>query len=151
MRAGAVVVADVLSDDALEVPIVEHQDVVETFATQGTEEAFADSVHVRRAHRCADDPDAGGAGERIEGGPELVVAIANRIRNRGAAPKGVALRSCCVTHACDGKRVVAACMTLRVASSMNTNAKIGRKNTSYACRKSHAQIWRPWFRRNVDP
>ena len=37
MRAGAAVVADVLSDNALEVPIVEHQDVVEAFATQGTE------------------------------------------------------------------------------------------------------------------
>jgi len=54
----------------------------------------------------------------------------SRIKNRGAAPNGVALRSCCVTHAWDGTRVVAANMILRLASSMNTSAKIGRKNTS---------------------
>ncbi len=28
-------VADVLTDDALEVPVIEHQDVVEAFATPG--------------------------------------------------------------------------------------------------------------------
>ena len=78
VRPGLIVVADVLGHDALEVPVVEHQDVVEALATQRTEKAFADGVHVRRAHRRADHPDAGGAGQRIEGGPELVVAVANQ-------------------------------------------------------------------------
>jgi hypothetical protein len=54
----------------------------------------------------------------------------SRIKNRGAVRNAVALRSCCVIHACEGPRVVAASTTLRVASSMKTNAKIGRKNTS---------------------
>jgi hypothetical protein len=34
VRACAVVVANVLGDDALKVPVVEHQDVVEALATQ---------------------------------------------------------------------------------------------------------------------
>lgn len=110
------------------VPIVEHQDVVEAFATQGTEKAFADSVHVRRAHRRAVIRMPVARASASKAVPNL--SSRSRIKNRGAAPKGVALRSCCVTHACGGKRVVAACMTLRVANSMNTNAKIGRKNTS---------------------
>jgi hypothetical protein len=54
VRARGVVVADVLGDDALEVPGVEHKNVVEAFAAQRTEEALADGVHVRRAHRRAD-------------------------------------------------------------------------------------------------
>ncbi len=128
VRARGVVVADVLGDDALEVPGVEHKNVVEAFAAQRTEEALADGVHVRRAHRRADHSDAGGARERIEGGPELVVAVANQEPWPRAA--GGRVTSCCVTQACDGKRVVAASTTLRVASSMNTNAKIERKNTS---------------------
>jgi hypothetical protein len=78
VRACAVVVADVLGDDALEVPVIEDQDVVEALSTQRTEKAFANGVHVRRAHCRAEHPDAGGAGERIEGGPEPVVAIANQ-------------------------------------------------------------------------
>ena len=42
--------------------------------------------------------------ERIEGGPELGVAIANQEAWRDTG--GVALRSSCVTQACDGKRAV---------------------------------------------
>jgi hypothetical protein len=34
VRARGVVVADVLGDDALEVPAVEHENVVEAFATK---------------------------------------------------------------------------------------------------------------------
>jgi hypothetical protein len=34
VRACAVVVADVLDDDAFELPVVEHEDVIETLATQ---------------------------------------------------------------------------------------------------------------------
>ena len=78
VRARGVVVADVLGDDALEVPAVQHENVVEALATQRPEKALADGVHVRRAHRRADHSDAGGARERIEGGPELVVAVANQ-------------------------------------------------------------------------
>ena len=33
VRACSVVVADILTDDALEVPVIEHQDVVGAFAT----------------------------------------------------------------------------------------------------------------------
>jgi hypothetical protein len=52
--------------------------VVEALTTQRTEKSLTDGVHVRRPHGYADDPDAGGAGECVEGGPELVVAIADQ-------------------------------------------------------------------------
>src|ERR1019366_5965107 len=122
VRARGVVVANVLGDNALEVAAVKHANVVEAFAAQRTEEALADGVHVRRSNRRADHSDARGSRERIEGGPELVVAIANQESWRRT--EGVALRSCCVAQACGGKRVVAASTTLRVASSMNPQEPI---------------------------
>ena len=48
MSPRGVVVADILEDDALKMPAVQHQDVVETLAPQRSEKALADGVHVRR-------------------------------------------------------------------------------------------------------
>ena len=78
VRARGVEVADVLGDHAVQMPVVEHQDMVEALATQLAEKAFADGIHVGRAHRRADYPDAGGNGQRIEGGPKLAVSVANQ-------------------------------------------------------------------------
>src|SRR5258708_2966376 len=78
VRSRCVVVADVFGDDALEVPAVEHENVVQALATQRTEKALTDGVHVWRAHRRADHPDAGAVRERIKGSPELVVAVASQ-------------------------------------------------------------------------
>ena len=75
VRARGVVVADVLGDDALEVPAVEHENVVEAFATKRAQKALADGVHVRRAHRRADDPDAGGACERTRSNESTSASI----------------------------------------------------------------------------
>src|ERR1019366_5932322 len=128
VRARGVVVADVLTDDALEVPVIEHQDEVEAFATQRAEKALADGVHVGRVHRHADHPDARGAGERIEAGAELIVAIANQKPWRRTKRRRVAkllrhprLRGAACRR---GEHDFAG------VSSMKTNAKIGRKNTS---------------------
>jgi hypothetical protein len=44
VRARGVVVADVLGDDALEVPAGEHEKVVEAFATKRAQKALADGV-----------------------------------------------------------------------------------------------------------
>jgi hypothetical protein len=78
VRARGVVVADVFGDDAVEVSAVEDENMVEAVATQGAQKALADGVHVGRAHGRADYPDPGGSRERVEGGPELVVAVANQ-------------------------------------------------------------------------
>jgi hypothetical protein len=48
VRARGVVVADILADDALEVAVIEHQDVVEAFATQRAEKALADAPAISR-------------------------------------------------------------------------------------------------------
>jgi hypothetical protein len=61
VRARGVVVAAVLGDDALEVPAVKHENVVEALATQRAQKALADGVQVRRSHRRADRTDAGRA------------------------------------------------------------------------------------------
>ena len=65
VRARGVVVPDVFGDDAVEVPAVEHENVVEALATQRAQKAFADGVHVRRAHRGLDYPDPGGSRRRV--------------------------------------------------------------------------------------
>ena len=128
VRACGVVVADVLTDDALEVPVIEHQDGSRhsrrSEPRKRSQTAFM--FGARTAVRTIRMPLA--RASALKAAPNL--SSPSRIRNRGPAPEGVALRSCCVTQACDGKRVVAARTTLRVASSMNTNAKIERKNTS---------------------
>src|ERR1019366_5781543 len=48
--ASSRVVADVFGHDAVEVPVIEHQDVVEALATERAEETLADRVHVRRTN-----------------------------------------------------------------------------------------------------
>jgi hypothetical protein len=73
VRARAAAVANVLGDDALEVRCVEHENVVDALATQRAEEALRG-----RSHCGAGRSGCRGACERIEGGPELVVAVANQ-------------------------------------------------------------------------
>jgi hypothetical protein len=104
-----------------------YRDAIDQFSSARCSNRFADSA-ITNAHGRADHPDAGGKGQRIKRGPKLVVSVANQEPRCHA--EGVALRGCCATHACDGMRVVAANTTLRVASSMNTSVKMGRKNKS---------------------
>src|SRR5215467_9389787 len=73
----------------------------------------------------------------------------SRIRYFGACPKGADSRSCCATLASVGDLVTPTWMTLRDFSSMRKKAKSGRKIRSVICKKSQAQIWSAWLRRNV--
>jgi hypothetical protein len=89
VRARGVVVADVLGDDALEVP---------------SSSTTTWSRHSRRCER-RNRSQTAFMFERIEGGPELVVAIAKQEPWRRTGG-GFAFRSCSVTQACDGKRAM---------------------------------------------
>jgi hypothetical protein len=149
VRACAVVVADVLGDDALEVPVIEHDDVVEAFAAPRAEKPCTDRVHVRRAHRRADHPDAGGACERIEGDPELIVAIANQEpwrRTQGGrvaqairsnrVTRGLATERCSMASWCRSKAISASNdqrgrkASAKAATSTSTACSIGAQGSA---------------------
>jgi hypothetical protein len=55
------------------------QQVVEAFAAQGADEAFGDRVRPRCPHWCAEDGDVGAGEDRVEGGGELAVPIADQV------------------------------------------------------------------------
>jgi hypothetical protein len=76
-------------------------------------------------------------------------ASLSRMRYAGAAPKGVASRSCWATQASVGERVTPTCTMRREPSSVRTKANNGRKNRSWTCRKSPAQMSVAWLRTNV--
>jgi len=73
----------------------------------------------------------------------------SRIRYFGACPYGIASRSCCATQASVGDLVTPTWITRREFSSTMNKAKSGRKKRSVTCKKSQAQIWSVWLRRNV--
>ena|ERR1019366_2923456 len=77
VQSSVVVVADVLGHDAAEVPVVEHQDVVEALATERAEKALADRIHVRCTNRRTEDPDARGTGKRISAFLQVGVTAAS--------------------------------------------------------------------------
>jgi hypothetical protein len=73
-----VVMAFVVAQHGSGVLLVDDQDAVEEFATDGADEAFGDRVGPRCPHRSLDDPDVDGGEDRVEGGGELGVAVADQ-------------------------------------------------------------------------
>jgi hypothetical protein len=78
MRSMAVVVVDVLTDHQLEVTTVDDQHPIEALTTDGSDEALGECFGTRSANRCADDTDALGAEDLVEGGRELGVPVADQ-------------------------------------------------------------------------
>jgi len=78
-----VVVADVGWEGSFEVPSVDDQDPVETFAADGADPSFDEGVRAGCPYWCADCSNALGAEHLIERRGELAVAIvgANAVRN----------------------------------------------------------------------
>ena len=73
-----VVVLDELVQDLFEVPGSGDQEVIEAFAAQGADEAFGDCVGAGCLHRAAEDADVGADEDRVEGGGELAVSVADQ-------------------------------------------------------------------------
>ena len=60
--------------------------MVEAFAPDAPQKAFAHRIHQRRLHRRAQDANPGALGQAIEVGTELVVAVADE--DLRASPEG---------------------------------------------------------------
>src|SRR5262245_49293675 len=73
--SGLVVEGGILVNHAIEVPVVQDDDVVETLPAKRPKQAFADGIHVWRANRSLDDINARGFRQRIEGWPVFAVPI----------------------------------------------------------------------------
>jgi hypothetical protein len=64
-----------LVENEARVSLVDDQDAVEEFPTDGADEAFGDRVGPRRPHRCLDDPHIEGGEDGVECGGEPGVSI----------------------------------------------------------------------------
>src|SRR5258705_7303256 len=77
VRTRFVVKADVLGDDAAEVILTEHEDVVEQLSPERTGEAFSEGIHVRRTYRRAHDAHPRRPEYASEPSAELRVVVAD--------------------------------------------------------------------------
>jgi hypothetical protein len=78
VRAMSVVVLDVLLQHQRQVAWPGDQEVVEAFAAQRADEAFGDRVGPGCPYRAAEDADVGADEDRVEGGGELAVSVADQ-------------------------------------------------------------------------
>ena len=93
MRAQFHEVANVLAEYTSQVILAEEEDVVEAFALDGSEAAFADGVHERVLHGGAVHLCVTGLGDRLEFRLVLVVIVADQEPRPWQS--GVASRKCC--------------------------------------------------------
>lgn len=70
-----VVMLEVLDEDSLEVPAIEDQHPVKAFPAQGPHDALTDRVRPGRRLRGADDVDALGGEDGVEGVGELGITL----------------------------------------------------------------------------
>ena len=77
MRSVIVVVAFELVQHGFGVSFVDDQEAVEEFAADCPDKALGDRIRPWCAHRRLDDPDVDGGEDRVEGGGELGVAVAD--------------------------------------------------------------------------
>lgn len=78
MGSRLIVVAEVLSDDSLEVASGEDEKVVEAVGADSPDEAFREGVRSRRSDGGLDRLDADRGERRVEAGGELGVAVADQ-------------------------------------------------------------------------
>jgi hypothetical protein len=132
-------------EDALELPLVKNQQVVQTFLPHTPQEPLADRIGSGSVIRGHENLDAACRRHTSEEGPKFGIIIPNqvlgcvpirgRFSERYAPPrdrKAIASRP----HG----------SALRDLSSMTKKAKSGRKNRSVTCMKSQAQTCAVWFR-----
>jgi hypothetical protein len=84
MGSVLVVIGDVLADQAEQMPLAEHHDVVEQFAAQRAHPSFGESVLPWRPRRDTDLPDAQVVHPRVEFGAEDGIGAASHGSGRGS-------------------------------------------------------------------
>ena len=89
MRAHFVVVVDVLVEHTQQMLLVQHDDVVQTFPPQCSDDSLGDGIGVRRVHRCHDrrDPDVRCALDEVLA--VTAVMIANEVARRCSPRRGL--------------------------------------------------------------
>ena len=78
MRAVGVVMLDVLAEHGCEMPWAGDEDLIEAFTAQTPDAPFRDRVRSRCPHWGADDADVRAGEDRVEGGGELAVPVADQ-------------------------------------------------------------------------
>ena len=82
MRPGPVEVVYVCIEDALELFLLQDEQMIETFATHTAQKAFTDRIGASYAIRCFQNLDAAGYGHAFEIGSKLAIMITNEILRR---------------------------------------------------------------------
>ena len=103
MRPCMIKVGDIGSEDSLKLPLIEYQQVIETFPSDTAQETFADGIRTRSMDRRSEHFDGTSPCDTGEAWSELAVVISNQIPwslpIRRGFPKllghpGVGRRSC---------------------------------------------------------
>jgi hypothetical protein len=103
VRSVAVVVGDIVVDEAAQLVLTEDDDVVEQFAAEGSDEALGDPVLPGAAEAGPDRCDRQGAEGRLNLVLEGVVPVMDQEARRES--KGKASRSCWTIQAAFGRLV----------------------------------------------
>ncbi len=85
VRAGTIVVLDLLRHLEQQVAFAQNEQKIQTFTTKATEESFAHRILARRPARRVNDLDPSAGGDPIEDGAVFTVIITNE--EAGAFPK----------------------------------------------------------------
>ena len=137
MRSCLIEVDHIRIEHALELLLMQDQQMVQAFLSHTPQKAFADRVGSWGLNRRFEDLDRARFRYPSEARPELAIVITNQVL--WCEPIGVASRSCWATQASVGDRVTPTWITFRDLSSTTKKAKSGRKKMSVTCKKSHAQ------------
>jgi hypothetical protein len=82
MRSRLVEVGDITIEHTVELPLIEDQQMVETFLPHTPQEALADRIGSRSVIGCFEDLDAAGCGHARETGSNFAITIAHEIVRR---------------------------------------------------------------------
>ena len=82
MRSRLVEVGDIPIEHAVELPLIEDQQMVETFLPHTPQEALADRIGSRSVIGCFEDLDAAGCGHARETGSKFALMIAHELVRR---------------------------------------------------------------------
>jgi hypothetical protein len=123
VRTLAVVMVDVLAQDALELTTADDEQPVEALLAQRADEALGVRIGVRGLDGRADDPDAVGPEDLVEAA--LNFASRSWTRKRGERSRALTsittFRACCVIHPPFGFSLQPASQTRRLSSSMKNS------------------------------
>jgi hypothetical protein len=118
MRPTRIEIVAVLVEYELQMPLVQDEDVIETFSADRADRPLAMRIGLGRQLRRADDTDAAPPATASNDWPNL--QSLSRIRNFGAWSGGVRLRRCCASQSDVGAVVDVAGSSRRVSRCMTT-------------------------------